>query len=92
MNNGSIGRHAVVVYFKNPATERRKVLEYLFDSQKEAIVFFDDLRRMDKNGEAFNKIVEIWLTGPDGSVIFDKTTPEPESNAVPLPNLWKLEG
>ena len=90
MNNGATGKHAVVVHFKNPETEKQKVWVYDFDFWMEAIEFFDDLQRMDRNGEAFNKIVGIWLTAPDGSVIFDKDTPEskprpePKSNVVPL--------
>ena len=72
MNNGATGKHSVIVHFKNPYTEKQKVWVYEFDSQKEAIEFFDDLREMDMNGETFHKIVGIWYTWPDGSVIFDK--------------------
>ena len=87
--NGATGKHTVVVHFKNPDTEKQKVWVYDFDSQKEAIEFFDDLQMLDKNGEAFHKIVGIWYTRPDGSVIFDKDTEstamELGSNVVPFP-------
>lgn len=75
MNNGSTEKHTVVVHFKNPETDKQKVWVYDFDSQKEAIEFFDDLRMMDENGEAYNKIVGIWLTAPDGSILWDNDSP-----------------
>ena len=71
-NSGSTGKHTVVAYFKNPGTEKKKV--WVFDSRTEANEFFDDLRRIDKNGELFDKIVGVWYTWPNGSVIFDNDT------------------
>ena len=75
MNNVAIEKHTVVVHFIHPLTEKQRMRVYDFKSQQEAIEFFEDLRMMDKNGESFHKIVGIWLTEADGSIVWDKNSP-----------------
>ena len=75
MNNAATEKYTVVVHFIHPLTEKQRVRVYDFNFWMEAIEFFDDVRMMDKNGEAVYKIVGIWLTEADGSIIWDKDSP-----------------
>ena len=75
MNNAAAEKYTVIVHFIHRLTEKQRVRVYDFNSQQRAIEFFDDLRMMDKNGEAVHKIVGIWLTEADGSIVWDKNSP-----------------